>query len=260
MKTFENKKIAISGGGSGIGKALIGELYKHGARNFAVIGRNSDKLKALENEFPGGNFLVFPGDLLRIDDIREFTKAAESKWGDLDLLINNAGVVSAGPLENIPNEDIVNQININVTGLVLLTKYMLPLLKKSPEAAILNVSSGLALIGLPFYGPYTATKGAVKLFSEVMRRELKDFPIQVATLYPTGTDTPMMKTANTGKLQSPEMVAQRAIEGLQNGDIDIIFSNEQDVKLNREHPLEFDKKSASMYDAMAKRTATHRSM
>ena len=77
---------------------------------------------------------------------------------------------------------------------------------------------------MPFYGPYAATKGAVKLFSEVMRRELKDFPIQVATLYPTGTDTPMMKTANTGKLQSPEMVAQRAIEGLRSGDIDIIFA------------------------------------
>ena len=84
------------------------------------------------------------------------------KWGSIDLLINNAGVVSAGALESISDEDIVAQININVTGLILLTKYALPLLKKSNEAAIVNVSSGIALIGLPFYATYAATKGAVK--------------------------------------------------------------------------------------------------
>jgi short-subunit dehydrogenase len=260
MKTFKNKKVAISGGGSGIGKALIAALYKEGTRDFAVIGRNIDKLKALESEFTEANFLIFSGDISQVKDIREFTKEIENKWISLDLLINNAGVVSAGALEKISDEDIITQINTNVTGLILLTKYALPLLKKSQEAAIVNVSSGLALIGLPFYGPYAATKGAVKVFSEVMRRELKDFPVQVTTLYPTGTDTPMMETANTGKLHSPEMVALRAIEGLRNGDIDIILSNETDVKLNREHPLEFDKKSASMFDAMAKRTASHRSM
>ena len=260
MKIFEHKKVAISGGGSGIGKALITELYKAGVKDFAVIGRNLQKLKTLEQAFPKASFLLFGGDVSVTKDIREFINAIENKWSSIDLLINNAGVVSAGALESISDEDIVAQININVTGLILLTKYALPLLKKSNEAAIVNVSSGIALIGLPFYATYAATKGAVKMFSEALRRELKDYPIQVTTLYPTGTDTPMMKTATTGNLHSPEMVAQRTIEGLRNNSIDVILSDEASVKLNRENPLEYDKKVAAMFDSLAVRAATHISM
>ncbi len=204
--------------------------------------------------------MLFGGDVSQLDDIQEFTKSVENKWGALDLLINNAGVVSAGLMENISDEDIIGQININVTGLILLTKYALPLLKRSPEAAIVNVSSGLALIGLPFYVPYAATKGAVRIFSEALRRELKDFPIQVATLYPTGTDTPMMKTAKSDNLDSPEKVAQRTLEGLRNNAIDIILSDEANVKINRDNPVEFDKTAASMFEAREKRAATHRAM
>ena len=260
MKNFQNKKIAISGGGSGIGKSLIAELYKAGARDFAVIGRTEDKLKALESAFPKANFLLFSGDVSQTKYIKDFTKEVAEKWETLDLLINNAGIVSAGPIEDLSDDDIIAQINTNVTGLIIMTKYALPLLKKSPEAAILNVSSNLALIGLPFYATYAATKGAVKVFSEALRRELKDFPIQVATLYPTGTDTPMMETAKSESLHSPEMVAQRTLEGLQNNDIDIILGDEENIKLNRENPVQFDKKAASMYEALAKRTENHRAM
>ena len=260
MKNFQNKKVAISGGGSGIGKALIEELYKSGARDFAVIGRTEDKLKALESEFPEANFLLLAGDVSQLNDIKDFTKKVTENWGALDLLINNAGIVSAGPIENISDDDIIAQINTNITGLILMTKYALPLLKKSPEAAVLNVSSNLALIGLPFYATYAATKGAVKVFSEALRRELKDFPIHVATLYPTGTDTPMMETAKSESLHSSEMVAQRALEGLQNDAIDITLGDEANIKLNRDNPIEFDKKAASMYDSLAKRTESHRAM
>lgn len=260
MKDFENKKVVITGGGSGIGKSLIAELYKEGIKDFAVIGRNYEKLKTLEESFPECKFLLLGGDVSNIKDIREFINIVENKWGLIDLLINNAGIVSAGNIENISDEDIIAQVNTNVTGLILLTKYALPLLKKSDEAAIVNVSSGIALIGLPFYATYAATKGAVKMFSEALRRELKNYPIQVTTLYPTGTDTPMMTTANTENLHSPEMVAQRTIEGLRDNAIDVILSDEATVKLNRENPLEFDKKIASMFEALSKRSTNHRAM
>ncbi|MGS0748725.1 SDR family NAD(P)-dependent oxidoreductase [Halpernia sp. GG3] len=171
MKNFQNKKIAISGGGSGIGKSLIAELYKAGARDFAVIGRTEEKLKALESEFPEADFLLFGGDVSQPKDLKDFIQKITEKWDALDFLINNAGIVSAGLIEDISDDDIIAQINTNVTGLILMTKYALPLLKKSPEAAILNVSSNLALIGLPFYATYAATKGAVKVFSEAFEKE-----------------------------------------------------------------------------------------
>lgn len=260
MKNFKQKKVVITGGGSGIGKAIIAELSNEGVRDFAVWGRNVEKLKTLESIYPDANFILFSGDVSVLKDVQKFTKILEEKWGDVDILINSAGVVSAGSFEHMPDEDIIAMTNTNVTGVLLLTKYSLPLLKKSNEAAILNVSSGLGLIGLPFYVPYAATKGAIKSFSESLRRELKDFPIQVATLYPTGTDTPMMETAEATNLHAPEMVAKRAIDGLRNNAIDIILSDEASVKLNLKNPLEYDTKVASMFEVLKKRAAKHRAM
>ncbi|MGS0748724.1 hypothetical protein [Halpernia sp. GG3] len=70
----------------------------------------------------------------------------------------------------------------------------------------------------------------------------------------------MMETAKSESLHSSEMVAQRALEGLQNNAIDITLGDEANIKLNRDNPIEFDKKAASMYDSLAKRTASHRAM
>ncbi|HEY4198906.1 MAG TPA: SDR family NAD(P)-dependent oxidoreductase, partial [Mucilaginibacter sp.] len=161
------------------------------------------------------------------------------------------------------DDDIIAQQNINVTGLILLTKYMLPLLKTSNDAAIMNVSSGLGLIGMPFYAPYAATKAAVRQFSEALRRELKDYPIHVMTVYPTATDTPMMATADTGNMDTPEAVAKSAIEGLVNHEIDVFRGGEQmqiNRKLNFNDPLAYDEKVNGMYDAMLKRASNHRAM
>jgi len=181
---FEEKKILITGGSSGIGKSIIAELYRSGARNFAVVGRDPQKLQKLGTAFPEAIFINLEGDIADLEQIKCFTTIVKTQWGKLDILINNDGVVSAGPLEQISDDDIIAQQNINVTGLILLTKYALPLLKLSPEAAIMNVSSGLGAIGMPFYAPYAATKAAVRQFSEALRRELRDFPIHVMTRLP----------------------------------------------------------------------------
>tara|TARA_R110002049_G_scaffold5204_2_gene36542 strand:- start:9430 stop:10224 length:795 start_codon:yes stop_codon:yes gene_type:complete len=264
MKTLKNKKVVISGGSSGIGKAIIKELIKEGAEDFAVIGRDLNKLKDLETTFPEANFLLLQGDISKSENILEFTSKIQEIWNSVDLLINSAGVVSAGALEKISDEDIINQVNINVTGLILLTKHLLPLLKKSEESGIVNVSSGLGLIGLPFYTPYAASKGAVRMFSEALRRELEEHsPIKVLTVYPTATDTAMMKSAKTEKMDTAELVAQKTIEGLMDNAIDVILGGDQriaDVNANAADPKEFDKKVSKMYDTLKERTDNHRSM
>ncbi len=260
---FEEKKILITGGSSGIGKALIGELYRLGAKDIAVIGRDPEKLKKLKMEFPHASFFFFEGDVADLLKIKSLTAELKAKWGSLDILINNAGVVSAGPLEQISDEDIIAQQNINVTALILLTKYALPLLKASNEAVIMNVSSGLGVIGMPFYTPYAASKAGVRQFSEALRRELKDFPIHVMTVYPTATDTPMMATADASNMDAPENVAKSAIEGLLDHKIDVFRGGEQmqaNRKLNFDHPVEYDEKVKGMYDTMLKRASKHRAM
>lgn len=260
---FKDKSILITGGSSGIGKAIISELYKNGARKIAVVGRDRSKMDGLKLTFPEADFLFLKGNVAKLNDIKEVINSVSKEWNKLDILINNAGVVSAGALEDISDEDIIAQQNINTTGLILLTKHALPLLKKSKGAAIINISSGLGLIGMPFYATYAATKAAVKQFSEAMRRELKDLPIHVMTVYPTATDTPMMTSADSKNMDTPELVAEKTIEGLKNKEIDVILGGEQRIQDNKDNfkdPLAFDKKVNTMYDSMKQRAKNHRSM
>lgn len=260
---LSNKKIFITGGSAGIGKSLVEELSNYDVKQIAVMGRRADKLDALEKQFPAVEFLKIHGDVSRLNDVKQAEQVINEQWGALDILINNAGVVSAGLLEEISDKDIISQVNINVTGLILLTKHLLPMLKESSGGALVNVSSGLGYIARPFYSVYAATKAAVKHFSEGMRRELADFPIHVMTIFPTSTDTPMMETAKTGDMDSPQKVAKATIEGLRNKEIEVILGGQQrleDIKTNLNNPLKMDEKVNGLYESLRIRAKQHRSM
>lgn len=118
---LKNKKVLISGGSAGIGKSLIKELTAHGVQDIAVIGRRKDPLEALKSELNGVNFLTNQGNVAEPADLERALSEIKEKWGELDILINNAGVVSAGLLDELSDEDIINQVNVNVTGFLLLT-------------------------------------------------------------------------------------------------------------------------------------------
>ncbi len=260
---LKDKKVLITGGTEGIGKALVAGLVAREVKQIAVMARKIEGLNALEKEFPAAEFLKLMGDVSDLNTIRNGVEKIRENWGSLDILVNNAGVVAAGLLENISDEDITSQIAINLTAPIVLTKYCLPLLKESKEAAIMNISSGLGLIGMPYYSVYASTKSGIRQFSDALRRELTSANIQVICIYPTATDTGMMKTADTTGMDSPEMVAEKSIEGLITGEINVIFGGEQrlrDHRLNFEAPLEMDKKVAENIDALKKRSAKHRAM
>ncbi len=186
---LKNKKVLVTGGSKGIGLEIIKQLVNKEVKEIAVVGRKKESLEKLEAEFRSVNFLLIPGDISKADDVEFISHKIKQNWGGLDILVNNAGVVSAGPLTEISDEDIINQININLTGLILLTKKLLPLLKQSEEATIINISSGLGYIAMPFYSVYAATKAGVRQFSDAIRREYPDYPLHVMTVYPTATDT-----------------------------------------------------------------------
>lgn len=258
-----DKKVLVTGGSTGIGKALVEEFLKNGVTDIAIMGRTAKKLDSLEGEFPSVQFLKIQGNVALLADIKKAVNTVKEKWGTLDILVNNAGGVSAGLLEEISDEDIIDQVNVNVTGLILMTKYFLPLLKESEEGALMNVSSGLGYIGMPFYSVYAATKAAVKHFSEAMRRELSDYPIHVMTIYPTATDTEMMDTADVDEMDSPEKVARASMEGLLNKEIEVVLGGQQrkdTIQENFETPLKVDKKVEGKFESLRKRAEKHRSM
>ncbi|MBW3127096.1 SDR family NAD(P)-dependent oxidoreductase [Hymenobacter profundi] len=260
---LQKKKVLITGGSVGIGKALVAELVRRGVRDLAVMGRRPEALAALAAEFPAAEFLLLPGDVGRVADLDRAVAAVTEAWGGLDILVNNAGVVSAGLLTEVSDEDVIGQITINLTGLILLTKKCLPLLQQSPEGAILNISSGYGYIAMPFYSVYAATKAAVGQFSDAMRRELAQYPLHVLTVYPSATDTDMMKTAVVRNMDSAQDVARAAVEGLLKGEINVILGGpdrEAQIKLNFLEPRKIDEVAKANFEALRARTQTHRSM
>lgn len=112
--------------------------------------------------------------------------------------MNNAGGVRAGRLENTDEVDLQAMIDVDLTAPILLTRAALPVLRKSGDAMVVNVSSTIALVGAPFYATYAAVKAGLAHFGEALRRELKGERIHVLTVYPGGTDTPMMKSNHAG--------------------------------------------------------------
>lgn len=260
---FKNKKVLITGGDRGIGKELVKVLIGKGVTDFAIMSRSLSGLPDLQKEFENINFTGFKGDMSSLDDIKQMVGEITEQWGVLDLLINNAGVVSAGLLEDISDEDINTMIQVNLTGPVWLTKHCLPLLLKSTSPAVVNLSSGLGLIAMPFYAVYASTKAGIRQFSDALRREFAPNEMQVLCVYPTATDTDMMSSSGRDNMDSPEMVARESIAALERGEINVVFGGrqrEKDALFNFVYPETMDADIGKKYDQLKKSTQGHRAM
>ncbi|TLF45580.1 SDR family NAD(P)-dependent oxidoreductase [Maribacter aurantiacus] len=260
---LKGKRVLITGGTRGIGRCIVQEMIDGGVTHLAIIARDKKSLKELSETYPEVKFMRISGDVANIDVLREAAARIEDKWGYLDILINNAGIVSAGPLEELPDEEIYDQVAVNQTAILLLTKYCVPLLKSSEEGAILNISSGLGLIGMPFYAVYGSTKAAVKQFSDSIRRELAPYNVSVTCSFPTATATDMMQKFDGMEMDSPEFVAKRSIEGLLNKELHVIFGGEQRIKdseVNFMEPKKFDAKVAESYEDFKASSEGHKAL
>ena len=180
----KTKKILISGASSGIGLAsaealaACGHTVYAGVRNLTKVKFQNSKITPLKMD------VTIPEDISRvIDEI--------SHSSGLDVIINNAGIVCGGPLESVGLEGVKDQFNVNVFGLYELTRQSLPLLMKSPDPLIINVSSVSGLFGSPFLGAYASSKFAVEGMSDSWRRELRKFNIPVVLLEPGPVKTPI---------------------------------------------------------------------
>jgi uncharacterized oxidoreductase len=156
-------------------------------------------------------------------------------------------------------------LNVDLVAPILLTRAALPSLRASGSAMVVNVTSGIALIGAPFYATYAAAKAGLARFGEALRRELKGEGVHVLTVYPGGTDTPMMKTNRAG----PELgfgrepapaVADATIEGIETEAFEVIRGGEtraQVIALNRDNPAAIDERMLAMKPALEEAVKDH---
>ena len=266
---LKNRSILLTGAGSGIGRSLALQLAEHTPR-LTLVGRHPQPLEEVAElvRQRGGSAQVVVADLTQPGAPARVVEAAQREYGGIDVLINNAGNVRAGRLETVDEEEVLAQIALNLTAPILLTRLALPALRASGDALVVNVSSAIALIGMPFYATYAATKAGVAHFGEALRRELYGEGVHVLTVYPGATSTPMMASSNATAehgfdYESPDEVAAATVTGMRDGSLNVVRGAEvraSMIALNREDPAAVDAALAARKSELEQAVADHSSL
>jgi short-subunit dehydrogenase len=211
-------RAVLTGASGGIGLAIASALCGRGVRVLAVA-RHRQPLAALIEQYPQQLSWV-AADLTQSADLGKVLAAANA-MGDVNLLINAAGVNHFAMLEQLDDGDIQTMMAVNVCAPICLTKTLLPLLKQAKGAMVVNVGSTYGSIGYPGYASYCATKFALRGFSEALRRELADTRVGVLYVAPRATRTSMnsaaaqqLNDALKSSVDDPQVVAVAVIEAI----------------------------------------------
>jgi short-subunit dehydrogenase len=185
----EQKCVLITGAGSGIGRALSVEAAQRGMI-VALCGRRQTALEATSALLGQGNrHLIIPADITDPQDRRRIVEIINAQWKALDVLINNAGVVEGGAIEKFDDEAITRTFLTNVMAPMALTRDLMPLLVAAKPSRVVNIGSVFGDIAYPQFSGYSASKFALRGFSNALRREWKQTGIGVTYAAPRATRT-----------------------------------------------------------------------
>lgn len=186
---LEGKFALITGAGSGIGRALAVEGSSRGL-TLALCGRRGDALAGtLALLDASKQNIAIPADVTRSGDRAAIVARLTESWGRLDVLVNNAGVVTGGALEQEEDACLERLVATNVTAPIALTRDLLPLLLAARSSRVVNIGSMFGDIPFPLFTAYSATKFALRGFSDALRREFRNRGIGVTYAAPRATKT-----------------------------------------------------------------------
>lgn len=255
----------ITGGSSGIGYAVAEAMLEKGA-SVAITGRRPDVLQQAAGRLrQKGQVEYVAADVSTEDGRRATLASALRSLGGLDVLVNNAGGVRAGRLEDTTEDEIRTMIEVDLVAPIMLARAALPVLRATGDGLIVNVTSGIALVAAPFYATYAGVKAGLAKFGESLRRELNGEGVHVITVYPGATDTPMMETSRAGPelgfVREPaSAVAAATIEAIEQNAFEVIRGGEARAKmiaLNRDDPAALDKRFLDLKSALAEAVRDH---
>jgi NADP-dependent 3-hydroxy acid dehydrogenase YdfG len=191
---LKNQVVAITGASSGIGQATALACAKAGA-SVALAARRIDRLEQLAEQIlaDGGQAIVVQTDVGEEEQAQAFVKRTHAELGRLDVLVNNAGTMLLGPIENAPTEEWRRMIAVNVFGVLYCTHAALPLMKQQGSGHIVNISSVAGRVARAGSGVYNLTKFGIGAFSESLRQEAVPLGVRVTLIEPgaVATELPM---------------------------------------------------------------------
>jgi short-subunit dehydrogenase len=231
----KGKVAIVTGASGGIGLATAKLLSSKGAK-LALVARSKEKLEALEKELPES--VAVPADMLKTYDVQSMVRKVMGHFGKIDILVNNAGQGYDTPVERTDIEVFHRIFDLDVVGPLVAMKEVIPIMRRQGGGAIVNVSSGTALMVLPNNGPYSALKKALAHLSLTARMELAEDKIVVSVVYPFITLTDFEKnTIKDPSLQvqeespeakevfsradKPEYTAQKIVAGIESGEAEV---------------------------------------
>ena len=188
IKLFDlsGKTAIITGGSKGLGFAMAAALASAGAR-VMLVNRNVDEglqaAKDISTDY-GTTAIAFNADVTDIRQTESMAKAAMEAFGQIDILINNAGLNIRGAIDEVTPEDFTKVMQVNVNGTWLCSRAVVPFMKQNKSGKIINLASTLGLVGQTNRTPYTSSKGAVVQMTRALGLELAPFNINVNALCP----------------------------------------------------------------------------
>jgi NADP-dependent 3-hydroxy acid dehydrogenase YdfG len=198
---IEDKVVVITGASSGIGEATALLLAERGAK--VVLGaRRADRLEALVTRIAhlGGEVAYACTDVRRRDDLSNLVKLACERYGKLDVLINNAGVMPISPLDDLRVEDWEEMIDVNIKGVLYGIAAGLPVFRKQGFGHFVNTASTSALRTVPNQSVYSATKMAVRAISDGLRQEAGS-KLRVTIISPGFTRTNFVESVTNSEMK-----------------------------------------------------------
>jgi len=215
---FQDQVVLVTGASSGIGRALAAAFARQGAR-VVLVARNEARLRALEQELATcpGQRLVVPADVRQADQVEQAVQTAVQRFGQIDVLVNNAGKGHCGSVEETSLEEFRDVFDTNFFGAFLFTRAVAPHMVKRRSGLLIQISSVNGFCAVPLGSAYSASKFALEAFSQTARLEWEAHNVHVLIVRPGLIDTEFFDNAKNFREKNPfptdrRMSAERAAQ------------------------------------------------